>query len=296
MERKQLNQEGAFLIPTDQEYRTLIGYAKKVDYSNHLDLVHDAILSTSSIADAKRFISGRKYDYLSVNPINTNDLIITDLVCNKCNQVQPKCAFELDKVKNRFYHRGTCKECRRAYMRINFQVKKDEYKKRRKGFICFKCNVTLADDEIAQIKSPRIKRRRQCSSCKRLAVNRLQKEYRQNEAYRARHALSSAKYRRLNPEKVKESRRKYKLKAKELGKPRYKQSSEKRRLSRERNKESIKAYRKKYNLENAEKVREYNREYLKRYRQNNKEKILENQRKYRLQKAILKSKIISNEV
>lgn len=224
---------GVFFFPDPAEYENLIRYAFAVDRENHMDLVHDSILSTTSFGAAKRFISGRKYCYIPRTEADLTKDLVTDQVCNKCNQVKPNCEFSRRKDGPITFLRGECRDCRREYYRIRWHRKRDMESKRKSGLYCSKCDQVFCDDQIAKIKRPELKRRRICFACKARDLRERHKEWRSRNPDKIR------KNRELNRERNRESVRKWK----------------------KSNKNKVNSYARKYRVINLESRREYERKY-----------------------------------
>ncbi|MDM1048039.1 hypothetical protein [Sphingobacterium hotanense] len=231
----------AYFIPTALEYDNLIRYASAVDRENHLDLVHDSIISTGNLEDAKRFISGRKYSYFSVKEKDLTQDMLTDQVCSKCNQVQPVSEFDRRIKGSLTYLRGECKECRRSYFRKWDRERREKAIKRKKGLFCAQCDEVFTDEYISGIKRPEIKRKRLCEKCRQSNFRKCLKKWQER-----------------NPEKIEASRIK---------------NSERNRESvrrwKKKNAKKVNAYNKEYRKRNLSKAREYEKQY-RRHRKENK--------------------------
>lgn len=226
-------ENGTFFFPDPTEYENLIRYAYAVDRENHMDLVHDSIVSTKNIRDAKRFISGRKYSYLPVRERDITKELVIDQVCTKCNNIQPVCEFERRVVGTLTYLRGECMGCRREYHRTRGREKRMIASKRKKGLFCAKCDQVFSDQQIAGIKRPELKRKRVCLACKSQDLKRRHKEWRSR-----------------NPEKLRENR--------ESNLNRNRESVRKWKRC---NKKKVNSYARKYRATNLEYRREYERKY-----------------------------------
>jgi|GEM_PF-4337731 len=227
------NENETFFFPDPNEYDNLIRYAYAVDRENHMDLVHDSIVSTKNIREAKRFISGRKYSYMPSSERDITKELVTDQVCVKCNQVQPICEFERRVVGTLTYLRGECKNCRREYHRTRDREKRKISSKREKGLFCAKCDQVFSDEQIAGIKRPELKRKRTCLACKSQDLKKRHKEWRSKNADKLRYN------RELNRDRNRESVRKWK----------------------KSNKRKVNSYARKYRAMNLEYRREYERKY-----------------------------------
>lgn len=218
--------ESSFFIPTALEYENLIRYACAVDRENHLDLVHDSIISTGNLKDAKRFISGRKYAYMSVTEKDLTKDMVTDQVCTKCNEIRPICEFDRRTNGSMTYLRGACKDCRRADFRIWDKKRRIANKKRKKGLFCANCNQVFSDKVIQTIKNPDIRRKRVCPKCRKEKSKEIQK------AWRSR-----------NPEKLRSNRLKFKL-----------ANLESVRIWKKENREKVNEYNREYRRKNRKTV------------------------------------------
>lgn len=96
--------------PTTEQYNQLITYAKSIDYNNHEDIVHDAILKYSDFEECLKKLRSGKFYYIteSFRDLRKFD---PEKTCMKCNTIKPIMCFEEYRYKNTISTRNICKDC-----------------------------------------------------------------------------------------------------------------------------------------------------------------------------------------
>lgn len=86
------------------DYEKILRYAKKIDYSNYMDLAHDHILTGKSMQTLKFY-------YKTVNEVDYTINEDTCKVCEKCNEIKPIAGFRRRNRDGKIYIENICKSC-----------------------------------------------------------------------------------------------------------------------------------------------------------------------------------------
>ncbi|MGJ1352363.1 hypothetical protein ACR79P_08350 [Sphingobacterium spiritivorum] len=121
-------------IPNQTEYDRLQAFARKVDYSIALDLVHDSILISTSFEDCLKKICGRKYYYFTCNIIPESPKVIAEKQCRICKEVLPECMFPRLIQKGKVMIPNRCKACRAEYTNMYYDSNVDQIKEYQKKY------------------------------------------------------------------------------------------------------------------------------------------------------------------